>query len=140
VIEYNCRMGDPETEVVIPRLKNDLLELLVAASENRLGELQVEVDERACCTVMAVSGGYPGDIEKGKAITGLENVSGTDSLLFHSGTMMKGEKILTSGGRVFCISSFGSKIPDAVEKSIREMGKTDFEGMYFRKDIGYEFQ
>ncbi len=140
VIEYNCRMGDPETEVVIPRVKNDLVEILIAASQNRLHEISIETDERAAATVVAVSGGYPGDYEKGKEISGLNENSLTDSIIFHSGTKKDGDKIVTNGGRIFTITSFGDNITEAVEQSNYAMEQLFFEGMYFRSDIGYEFK
>src|SRR5262245_60274558 len=113
MIEYNCRMGDPETEVVIPRLKNDFLELLVAATKQELDKVKIEEDERFACTVMAVSGGYPGDYEKGYVIRGLDGVSRSESILFHAGTTIADEKVVTNGGRVLCITSFGNSIYEA---------------------------
>jgi phosphoribosylamine--glycine ligase len=117
VIEYNCRMGDPETEVVIPRLKNDFLEMLVAATKQELHKIKIEEDDRFACTVMAVSGGYPGDYEKGYVIHGLEKVDTAESILFHAGTITKDGSPVTNGGRVLCITSFGDSILEAVEKS-----------------------
>jgi phosphoribosylamine--glycine ligase len=140
MIEYNCRMGDPETEVVIPRLKNDFLELLVAASKQQLDKIKITEDERFACTVMAVSGGYPGDYEKGYVIHGLDEVNTTDSILFHAGTALKDNKVVTNGGRVFCITSFGNSISEAVEKSRAQMENVSYTGMYFRTDIGFEFE
>jgi len=140
MIEYNCRMGDPETEVVIPRLKNDLVELLAAAANQQLDKIKIETDKRAACTVVAVSGGYPGEYEKGYEISGLEDVSPEDSMAFHMGTTTKDGAVITSGGRVFCITSYGRSVYDAVEISKEEMEKVSFIGMEYRKDIGYEFQ
>jgi phosphoribosylamine--glycine ligase len=140
MIEYNCRMGDPETEVVIPRLKNDFLELLVAASKQQLDKIKITEDERFACTVMAVSGGYPGEYEKGYVIHGLDEVNTTDSILFHAGTALKDDKVVTNGGRVFCITSFGNSISEAVEKSRAQMENISFTGIYFRTDIGFEFE
>ncbi len=140
VIEYNCRMGDPETEVVVPRIKNDLVEILLAASENRLHEIKIETDERSAATVVAVSGGYPGDYEKGKEISGLNDNSLADSIIFHSGTKQEGEKIITNGGRIFTVTSFGDNITEAVEQSNYVMEQLFFEEMYYRSDIGYEFK
>jgi phosphoribosylamine---glycine ligase len=140
MIEYNCRMGDPETEVVIPRLKNDFLELLVAASKQQLDKIKIEEDERFACTVMAVSGGYPGEYEKGYVIHGLDEMNATDSLLFHSGTALKEGKVVTNGGRVFCVTSYGYSISEAVEKSREQLAGLSFTGMYFRTDIGFEFE
>ena len=140
VIEYNCRMGDPETEVVIPRLKNDFLEMLVAATKQELDKIKIEEDDRFACTVMAVSGGYPGDYEKGYVIHGLDKVDTAESILFHAGTITKDGKPVTNGGRVFCITSFGDSIFEAVEKSKDELLNVSFTGMSFRRDIGYEFE
>ena len=139
VIEYNCRMGDPETEVVIPRLKNDFLEMLVAASRQELDKIKIEEDQRFACTVMAVSGGYPGDYEKGYVINGFNKVN-KESILFHAGTTIKDDKIVTNGGRVLCITSFGNSIFEAVETSKEELQNISFTGMSYRRDIGYEFE
>ena len=140
VIEYNCRMGDPETEVVIPRLKNDFLEMLVAATKQELHKIKIEEDDRFACTVMAVSGGYPGDYEKGYVIHGLDKVDTAESILFHAGTVTKEGKAVTNGGRVLCITSFGNSIFEAVEKSKEELQNIAFTGMSYRRDIGYEFE
>ena len=140
VIEYNCRMGDPETEVVIPRLKNDFLEMLVAAAKQELNKIKIEEDDRFACTVMAVSGGYPGDYEKGYVIHGLDKVDTAESILFHAGTITKDGKVVTNGGRVLCITSFGNSIFEAVEKSKEELQNITFTGMSYRRDIGYEFE
>ncbi|HMK19881.1 MAG TPA: phosphoribosylamine--glycine ligase [Chitinophagaceae bacterium] len=140
VIEYNCRMGDPETEVVIPRLKNDFLEMLVAATNQKLDKIKIEEDDRFACTVMAVSGGYPGDYEKGYVIHGLDKVNTAESILFHAGTITKDGNPVTNGGRVLCITSFGDSIFEAVEKSKEELRNIAFTGMSFRRDIGYEFE
>jgi phosphoribosylamine--glycine ligase len=139
VIEYNCRMGDPETEVVMPRLQNDLVELLIATGQQRLNEIEVKLDPRVACTVMAVSGGYPGDYEKGKPIIGSEQDLPEGSMIFHAGTAMQNGKIVTSGGRVLCVTSYGSDISDAVARSRKVLEKISYEGMYYRKDIGFEF-
>ena len=138
VIEYNCRMGDPETEIVLPRIKNDLVELLVAVGGGSLQEMQIEIDERACATVIVASGGYPEDYEKGKEISGLNDVG--DSIVFHAGTKAEGDKILSNGGRVLAVSSYGKDIHEAVAKSNAAIEKINFEGKYYRKDIGYEFR
>lgn len=140
MIEYNCRMGDPETEVVIPRLKNDLVELLAAVAGQQLDNVIIETDPRTACTVVAVSGGYPGEYEKGYEITGLDAINSEDSLLFHMGTTLKDGKVVTSGGRVFCITSYGRSIFDAVEISKEEMQQVKFTDMNYRQDIGYEFE
>ncbi len=139
VIEYNCRMGDPETEVVLPRLKNDLVELFCAVSEQRLNEYKIEMDERVACTIMAVSRGYPGSYEKGFEITGLDKQVNKDSIVFHAGTLLNGDKIFTNGGRVLCVSSFAETIYEAVDKSRDVLEQIDFDGIYYRRDIGYEF-
>lgn len=139
VIEYNCRMGDPETEVVMPRLKNDLVELFLATARGQLAGITVEHDPRVACTVMAVSGGYPGDYKKGKLISGLDQPLLADSMIFHAGTGSKDGQVLTNGGRVLCVTSYGTSITDAVRKSKAVLQNIHFEGMYFRKDIGYEF-
>jgi phosphoribosylamine---glycine ligase len=140
MIEYNCRMGDPETEVVIPRLKNDLVELLVAAANQQLDKIKIETDPRTVCTVVAVSGGYPGDFKKGYEISGLNDINPADSTLYHMGTATENGKVVTSGGRVFCITSYGKSVFDAVEISKEEMQKVSFNGMNYRNDIGYEFE
>ncbi|MEI7470713.1 MAG: phosphoribosylamine--glycine ligase [Chitinophagaceae bacterium] len=140
VIEYNCRMGDPETEVVIPRLKNDFLELLLATAEQRLDQVQIEIDPRVAATVMAVSGGYPGEFMKGIPIKGLEEKAIEDSFVFHSGTMVEEDRVVTNGGRVLTITSLGDTINEAVEQSNYMMEQIFFAGMYSRGDIGYEFR
>ncbi len=140
VIEYNCRMGDPETEVVIPRLQNDLVELLKACAEKRLKGIKLETDPRTVCTVVAVSMGYPGEYQKGKEITGIENVNLEDSIVFQMGTKLNDGKILTNGGRVLCMTSYGRSIYDAVSISKEELQKIHYEGIVYRHDIGYEFE
>ena len=136
VIEYNVRMGDPESEVVLPRIKTDFVELMKATGEGRLSEIDIELDERTVTTVMLVSGGYPGSYEKGKEITGLDQVEG--SVVFHAGTKSDGGKVLTSGGRVIAVSSFGSSMKEALEASYRNAEKIEFEGKYYRSDIGFD--
>lgn len=140
MIEYNCRMGDPETEVVIPRLKNDLVQLLAAAAGQQLDGVKIDTDPRTACTIVAVSGGYPGDYKKGMAINGLSDVNPADSLVFYMGTAEKNGQVITNGGRVFCITSYGRSVFDAVEISKEEMEKVFFIGMEYRRDIGYEFE
>ncbi len=136
VIEYNVRMGDPETEVVMPRLKTDLVELFIATAEGRLSEMKVEAYDDTCTTVMMVSGGYPGSYEKGKVMTGFENVDNR-SILFHAGTKLSDTgDVLTSGGRVIAVSSLGKTIEEALEKSYANVHKIHFDGCYFRRDIG----
>jgi len=134
VIEYNMRMGDPETEVVMPRIKSDFVSLLIAISKKKLDKTTLEIDERTAATVMLVSGGYPDKYEKGKEITGLDEVS--DSLVFHAGTKQEGEKVLTNGGRVLSVTSYGKTLKEAVETSYKSIANIDFEKKYFRTDIG----
>lgn len=136
VIEYNVRMGDPETEVVIPRIKSDLVDLFLATAEKKLAGFDLEIDERTATTVMLVAGGYPEDYEKGKEIFGLENVEG--SLVFHAGTTMKNDKVLSNGGRVIAVTSFGDNISEALKKSYENINKICFESMNYRKDIGFD--
>jgi phosphoribosylamine---glycine ligase len=140
MIEYNCRMGDPETEVVIPRLKNDLVALLKATADGKLNEITIETDKRTAATVVAVSGGYPGDYEKGLSISGIDSINEDDSILFHMGTQQKENEVVTNGGRVLCITSYGKSVFDAVEISKLEIQKIAFEGKYYRTDIGFEFE
>jgi len=136
VIEYNVRMGDPETEVVIPRIKSDLLNLLKGIGDGTFSEIDLEVSEEVATTVMLVSGGYPEAYEKGKEITGIEKVN--DSIVFHAGTKQEGETVKTNGGRVIALTSFGENMNDALKKSFNSAEKIDFEGKYFRKDIGFD--
>lgn len=136
VIEYNVRMGDPETEVVLPRLKNDLVEIFQAISNETLHTIDIEIDERAATTVMLVSGGYPESYEKGKEITGIEAI--TDSIPFHAGATVKDEKVVTSGGRVMAITSYGNTYQEAIKKSYQNIEKLHFDKMYYRKDIGFD--
>ncbi len=138
VIEYNCRLGDPETEVVIPRLKNDLVDLLLAVSNKKLDEKIIEVDSRVAATMVAVSRGYPGSYEKGFPIYGLK-AQHTDSLVFHSGTQVENGQVVTNGGRVLCVTSYACSLQDAIRKSMDVLTHIDFDGIYFRRDIGYEF-
>lgn len=136
VIEYNCRMGDPETEVVLPRLQNDLVELFMHMAEGKLAAVDIKEDARTAAAVILVSGGYPQKYEKGKVITGLERAS--DSLLFHAGTKAVGDQVVTNGGRVLAITSFGATMADALSLSNANAEKVDFEGKYFRTDIGFD--
>ncbi|MCD2423662.1 phosphoribosylamine--glycine ligase [Niabella pedocola] len=138
VIEYNCRMGDPETEVVMPRLKNDIAAVCKAAAEHRLAEITIEEDPRTAVTVMAVSGGYPGDYEKGFKITGLDQPL-NDAILFQAGTKEAEGQVVTSGGRVLCATAFGATVTEAVNRSKEILEQIRFDGMYYRRDIGYEF-
>ena len=137
VIEYNCRMGDPETEVVIPRIKTDLVELLVAAAKGELQHKRIEADPRTACTVVAVSGGYPEEYKKGFPIAGLNSAG--ESMVFHMGTSLKDGQVVTSGGRVFCVTSFAHNIPAAAALSFQAQQEIQFEGKYYRDDIGFEF-
>ena len=136
VIEYNVRMGDPETEVVIPRIKSDLLNLFKGIGNGSFSEVDFDISEEVAATVMLVSGGYPESYEKGKEINGFDEVE--DSILFHSGTITKDDKIVTNGGRVMSITSFGQDINKAVNKSLQNAEKIDFKGKYYRKDIGFD--
>ena len=134
VIEYNVRMGDPETEVVMPRIAGDLLPVLMAAAAGDLGDVTVARDPRTAVAVMAVSGGYPGEYAKGKVIEGLDRV---DGIVFHAGTALDGQgRVVTSGGRVLATVAFGEDIPSAAAASYDMLGKIDFEGKYNRRDIG----
>jgi len=134
VIEYNCRLGDPETEVIIPRLQNDLVTLLDNCAKGTLGRVKIRHDKRAATTVFLVSGGYPGDYDKGKAISGIGEIKG--SIAFHAGTQLKGGQVLTNGGRVIAITSFGKDIQTALRKSNRNAKTIEFEAKYYRQDIG----
>jgi phosphoribosylamine--glycine ligase len=136
VIEYNCRMGDPETEVVMPRIKSDLLDLFEGIATGTLSERDIEHDLRTVSTVMLVSGGYPEAYEKGKTITGFNNVS--NAMVFHAGTKLDGGNIVTDGGRVIAVSAYGRDISSAVEKSYEGAEKINFDKKYFRKDIGLD--
>lgn len=136
VIEYNVRMGDPETEVVMPRLSSDLVELFNLAADGRLHKALVEFDDRAACTVMVVSEGYPGSYPKEKKITGLENVENT--IVFHAGTKQVDNQLLTSGGRVMAFTSYGNTKDEALELSYKAINKVCYEGITFRRDIGFD--
>ncbi len=136
VIEYNCRMGDPETEVVIPRLKSDILDLFEGVATNTLSERDVQFDERSAATVMMVSGGYPEAYEKGKQIYGLNVV--TDSIVFHAGTKADGPVVTTNGGRVLAATSFGKDVASALKRSYESLDKIEFEKSFYRSDIGHD--
>lgn len=140
VIEYNCRMGDPETEVVIPRMKNDILDLFLAVFNGELGKVALQTDPRSAVTVMAVSKGYPLAYEKGFEIKGLNENFGKNSLLFHAGTKQENGVVVTNGGRVLCITSYGETINEAANTSLDMLSYIGFDGMYYRNDIGYEFK
>lgn len=137
VIEYNVRMGDPETEVVLPRIQSDLVELLKATSEGKLANFELKITPQTAVTVVLVSGGYPENYQKGFLISGLETIE--ESIVFHAGTSQKNEQIVTSGGRVLAITSLDNNLVQALEKSYKNISKITFEKMYFRKDIGFEF-
>lgn len=136
VIEYNVRMGDPETEVVIPRIKNDLVEVFEAVASQSLDGIDLEIDERAATTVMAVSGGYPEAYGRGMEITGFDNIE--DAVVFHAGTELKEGKVLTNGGRVLAVTAYGSNYKEALKKSYKNMEKLHFNKMYYRKDLGFD--
>jgi phosphoribosylamine--glycine ligase len=143
VIEYNCRMGDPETEVVVPRLKNDLVELLLSVADQSLDAQTIVADERIACTIVAVSGGYPGSYSKGLPISGvgkeLVPAKNGDSIVFHAGTRAKGDTVVTNGGRVLCVTSFAETVYEAGARSRDVLENIYYEGIYYRRDIGYEF-
>ena len=140
VIEYNCRMGDPETETVIPRIESDLVELFLATAQQRLHEKNIIINPKSVATVIAVSGGYPEEYEKGKEIKGLNKLTITDGMLFHCGTVQKNELTVTNGGRVIAATSYGQTIKEAVKSSINTLQQLNYDGMYYRTDIGYEFE
>ena len=136
VIEYNVRMGDPETEVVIPRLKSDLVELFQAVANEKLNEINLEVTDKSAATIMLVSGGYPEEYVNGKVISGIETV--TDSIVFHAGTKKDNDTIITNGGRVLAVTSLGDNFEEAIKKSYQNIEKLHFDTMYYRKDIGFD--
>jgi phosphoribosylamine---glycine ligase len=136
VIEYNVRMGDPETEVVIPRLKTDLVELFQAVANQNLNKISLEIDSRTAATIMLVSGGYPEEYQKGKVISGIKNVE--DSIVFHAGTKLENGQVVSNGGRVLAITSFGETFDEAIKKSYQNINKLHFDTMNYRKDIGFD--
>lgn len=136
VIEYNVRMGDPETEVVLPRIKSDLVDLFQAVASEQLDTFKVELDSRTAATIVLVAGGYPETYKKGDVITGIENIS--DSIVFHAGTTIKNGKIVSNGGRVLAVTSFGDDFNEATKKSYQNIEKINFDKMYYRKDIGFD--
>ena len=137
VLEFNVRFGDPETQVILPRMKSDLAELLMAAAEGDISGIDLEWDEREYVCVVLTSGGYPGNYEKGKHITGLEEAAGEGALIFHAGTSFKGGELVTSGGRVINVVGMGDGISEAVNNTYKAVEKIHFDGMHCRKDIGY---
>ena len=136
VIEYNVRMGDPETEVVIPRIKSDLVEIFSAVASQNLDNINLEVNPQSATTIVLVSGGYPEDYEKGKIISGIENIE--DSLVFHAGTTLDNDKIVSNGGRVLAITSLAETFQEALKISYKNIDKISFDKMYYRKDIGFD--
>lgn len=136
MIEYNVRMGDPETEVVMPRIKSDIVELFLAVADEKLNEVSLEIDSRSATTIMVVSGGYPEDFEKGKTITGIENVQ--NSIVFHAGTKLDNGTIVSNGGRVLAVTSYGNDFNEAIKKSYQSIENLHFDKMYYRKDIGFD--
>jgi len=140
VIEYNCRLGDPETEVIIPRIENDLVEVLCATAQQRLNEITIITSKQIAVTVMAVSGGYPNEYKTGKIISGLNDTTLEGTIIFHAGTQQVGEDIVTNGGRVLAVTSFGDSIAEAAEQSNYMLQQLYFDEMYYRQDIGFEFR
>jgi phosphoribosylamine--glycine ligase len=138
VVEYNVRMGDPETEVVIPRLKSDFLEIMQAVAEERLGEVQVEFEDKTATTVIMVSGGYPESYEKGKEIFGLDKTNG--SIIFHAGTKTDNGKVVTNGGRVIAVTSYGKDFNEALHQSYKNTDIINWDKKYFRSDLGFDLQ
>jgi phosphoribosylamine--glycine ligase len=136
VVEYNVRMGDPEAEVVLPRIKSDLLDLFIAVGQKKLGKKRLETDPQTVCTVMLVSGGYPGTYKKEREITGLDKEN--NSVIFHAGTKSSEGKVLTNGGRVLSITSYGKDMMEALVRSYKTAEQIDFEGIYYRRDIGFD--
>jgi phosphoribosylamine---glycine ligase len=138
VIEYNCRMGDPETEAVLPRLQNDLVELFINTHQHKLEEVEIQITKKHACTIVCVSGGYPSAYSNGFAITNLENIS--DSNVYHSGTKLANESIITNGGRVLAITTLADTLQEAIAISNKNASIISYQGKYFRTDIGYEFK
>jgi phosphoribosylamine---glycine ligase len=137
VVEYNCRMGDPETEAVFPRIKSDIIELFQATIDHRLMTIDIEIDERAATTIILASGGYPEDFEKGKVITGIDEVK--DSFVFHCGTKInENGELVTNGGRVLAVTSLHKDWKEATGLSNKNAAKIQYEGKYYRKDIGFD--
>jgi phosphoribosylamine--glycine ligase len=139
VIEYNCRMGDPETEVVLPRIESDLVEMLLSAAQGRLADAKIKFSEKAAATTILVSGGYPGSYETGMVIEGLTEEANENELVFHAGTKVADGVVLTHGGRVLAITALGENITIAAQNSRKRVSNIHFDKMYFRNDIGFEF-
>ncbi len=139
VIEYNCRLGDPETEVLLPRMETDLVGLFIAATQQELDKVVLRFDERAAVTIMAVSRGYPTGYEKGYEIKGVDRSYGKETLIFHAGTKEENGKTVSNGGRVLSVTSFGKDIEEAVNQSLDVLDQIEYEGIYYRTDIGHEF-
>ncbi len=138
VVEYNVRMGDPETEVVIPRIKSDFLDLLLAVAAGKLSDSKIEFDERVAATVMMVSGGYPEEFEKGKVVSGLDKTSG--SLIFHAGTKEENGEVVTNGGRLIAVTSYGTNLNEALKQSYQNTALIQYDKRYFRSDLGFDLQ
>lgn len=136
VIEYNCRMGDPETEVLIPRIKSDLVDIFISTAKGRLAETKIEIIKDAAATIMMVSGGYPGDFEKGKVIKGIPEEN--KSIVFHAGTTLKSGEIVTNGGRVLAVTTIDPDFRIAVKKSLKIADQIEYQGKYYRRDIGFD--
>ena len=136
IIEYNCRMGDPETESVLPRIENDLVELFIATAKKQLGNYTLNISPKNAATVMLVAGGYPGDYEKGKAISGIENIR--QSLAFHAGTVLEGGVVKSNGGRVLAVTSLQDNQFEALQSATADAARIYFDGKYFREDIGFD--
>lgn len=136
IIEYNCRMGDPETQSVLPRIENDLVDLFIAASEKKLNEVTLKISPKSAATVVIVAGGYPGDYEKGKAITGIDNIR--KSLAFHAGTALEGGVVKSNGGRVLAVTSLQDNMFEALQSATADAARIYFDGKYFREDIGFD--
>jgi phosphoribosylamine--glycine ligase len=136
VIEYNCRMGDPETESVLPRIESDLVDLLLGVAQENLATKEIKIADKVAATVVCVAGGYPGDYLKGKTITGIENVRG--SMVFQAGTTGEGEEVKTSGGRVLAVTSLQDNMFNALQQATLDASRIYYDGMYFRRDIGFD--
>jgi phosphoribosylamine--glycine ligase len=134
VIEYNCRMGDPETEVVMPRIKSDILDLFEGVATHTLSERDIQFHDKSAATVMMVAGGYPGSYNKGETIYGLNSI--TESIVFHAGTLSDGPSVVSNGGRVLAVTSYGKNLQSALDRSYESIAKISFQDAYFRKDIG----